>query len=328
MLRLQASDDDRGKRLDAVLAEHAQGFALSRSRVTALIKAGQCSVNGAVASSASQKLKGGEELTLAIPQAEDAVPKPQDIPLEILFEDDAVVVLNKPAGLVVHPGAGNHDGTLVNALLHHCGDSLSGIGGVRRPGLVHRLDKDTSGVMVVAKTDQAHQHLSAQFADHGRTNDLERLYLAYVWGAPRATFTIDAPLGRDRANRLKMAVSKRPDAREAVTRGQRLTTYGDPSNPAISKIQCRLETGRTHQIRVHMAHIGHGVVGDPDYGRGGRTRANRLPEDTKEAVLAFPRQALQAKTLQFSHPTSGEIMRFEAPLDEQLQELERMLTTV
>lgn len=326
VLRLQASDAHRGKRLDAALAGEAEGTGLSRSRITTLIKQGQCTLDGAPHTNPAVKLRGGETIELDIPRAEDPNPQPEAIPLDILFEDDALIVLNKPAGLVVHPGAGNPTGTLVNALLHHCGDSLSGIGGVKRPGLVHRLDKDTSGVMVVAKTDQAHQNLSAQFADHGRTNDLERIYTAFVWGNTKTKFTVDAAIGRDRANRLKMAVSKRPDAREAITHGHRLASYGDRENPTISKIACQLETGRTHQIRVHMAHIGHGVVGDPDYGRGGRTRANRFEETEKEAILAFPRQALQATTLQFIHPKSTEIMRFDVELDQQLQELEAILS--
>jgi 23S rRNA pseudouridine1911/1915/1917 synthase len=326
VLRLQASDAHRGKRLDAALAAEAGGTGLSRSRITTLIKQGHCAINGASHTNPAVKLRGGENIALDIPQAEDPDPQPEAIPLDILFEDDELIVLNKPAGLVVHPGAGNPSGTLVNALLHHCGDTLSGIGGVKRPGLVHRLDKDTSGVMVVAKTDQAHQSLSAQFADHGRTNDLERIYTAFVWGNTKTQFTIDAAIGRDRANRLKMAVSKRPDARDAITHGHRLKSYGAQDNPAICKIACQLETGRTHQIRVHMAHIGHGVVGDPDYGRGGRTRANRFDEVTKVAILAFPRQALQATTLQFTHPKSAEIMRFDVELDKQLQELEAILS--
>jgi 23S rRNA pseudouridine1911/1915/1917 synthase len=325
LLRLEASEDARGKRLDAVLAAASEDTGLSRSRITALIKAGHCSLNGKTQTNAAQKLKGGELLELTIPAPADPNPEPENIPLDILYEDDALIVINKPAGLVVHPGAGNPSGTLVNALLYHCGDSLSGIGGVKRPGLVHRLDKDTSGVMVVAKTDHAHQHLSNQFADHGRTNDLERVYTALVWGNPKTQFTIDAPIGRDRANRLKMAVSHRLDARQAVTHGHRVKTYGDKDAPWLAMVECRLETGRTHQIRVHMAHIGHGVVGDPDYGRGGRTRANRFDEATKEALLAFPRQALQARTLQFEHPETGKISRFEVPLDEEIQRLEAII---
>lgn len=325
ILRLQASAERRGKRLDAVLAASIEDGSLSRSRITALIKAGHCTVNGAMESNAAHKLTGDEEIILALPQAEEPEPKPEDIPLDILHEDQYLVVINKPAGLVVHPGAGNPSGTLVNALLHHCGDSLSGVGGVRRPGLVHRLDKDTSGVMVVAKQDGTHRHLSSQFADHGRTNDLERIYTGFVWGAPKAQFTIDAPLGRDRSNRLKMAVSNRADARIAITHVSRLETFGQAENPAVSRIECRLETGRTHQIRVHMAHIGHGLVGDPDYGRGGRSRANRFEEPVRSMLLDFPRQALQARVLQFTHPQTQETMRFEVDLDPDLQALETAL---
>lgn len=324
-LRVQASDEHRGKRLDAVLASHTDGDGLSRNRITALIKAGHCEISGKTETNAARKLKGHEAIALELPESEDPNPQPENIPLEVLFEDEALIVINKPAGMVVHPGAGNPTGTLVNALLHHCGDTLSGIGGVKRPGLVHRLDKNTSGVMVVAKTDAAHQHLSAQFADHGRTNDLERIYTAFVWGVPKTVFTVDAPLGRDRANRLKMSVSKRPDAREAVTHGERLAVYGDPDDPSLAKIACRLETGRTHQIRVHMAHIGHGIVGDPDYGRGGRTRANRFEEPAHSALLDLPRQALQARVLQFTHPKTDEIMRFEAPVDPEMLAIEAVL---
>ena len=227
-------------------------------------------------------------------------------------------MVNKPAGLVVHPGAGNWSGTLVNALIHHCGDSLSGIGGVRRPGIVHRLDKDTSGVLVAAKTDRAHKALSAAFADHGRDGDLERAYLALVWNIPaRATGTVDAPLGRA-ADRVRRAVvpEGRDDARRAVTHYTVLERYGEgrPDAAQAALVECRLETGRTHQIRVHMAHIGHPLIGDRDYGTGFRTKANRLPEPLRSAVEAFPRQALHAWLLAFRHPATEEPMRFEAPM--------------
>ena len=324
---LQASGADRGKRLDAALAAHGAVADLSRSRIAALIKAGRLTVDDVPETNPARKLKGGECIVLIIPELEDATPQPEAIPLSILFEDEALIVLDKPAGLVVHPGAGNATGTLVNALLHHCGDSLSGIGGVRRPGLVHRLDKDTSGVMVVAKTDAAHRHLSAQFADHGRTNALERVYTAFVWGGVRPAFTIDAPIGRDRTNRLRMAVSAGSDARDAVTHVARLETYGDPARPAASLVECRLETGRTHQIRVHMAHAGHGLVGDPEYGRGGRTMAARMGEPGQGALLAFPRQALQARALQFTHPETGEVLRFAVDLDADLAALRDALTS-
>ncbi|MGD1888519.1 MAG: RluA family pseudouridine synthase [Cohaesibacteraceae bacterium] len=325
VLRLQASPSLRGKRLDAALAS-LEVPGLSRSRITALIKAGHATLNGEPFANPAQKLRGEEAITLTVPEAEEPEPQPEDILLDILHEDADLIVINKPAGLVVHPGAGNPSGTLVNALLFHCGDSLSGIGGVKRPGIVHRLDKDTSGVMVVAKTDAAHQNLSAQFADHGKTNDLERLYTAFVWGKPRTRFTVDAALARAPHNRLKLAVSKKADERHAVPNVQRLESFGPQDRPAISKVECQLETGRTHQIRVHMAHSGHGLVGDGEYGREGRTRANLLPDEVREAVLAFPRQALQARTLQFTHPSTGEVLRFETPLDSDLEALEDALS--
>ncbi|MBV6657444.1 MAG: RluA family pseudouridine synthase [Devosiaceae bacterium] len=325
-LRLQASPAERGKRVDAVLASHAPA-GLSRSRVTSLIREGYLRADGAPFADPSAKVKGTEALELTVPAAEAPEPKPEPIPLDIVYEDQALIVINKPAGLVVHPGAGNPDGTLVNALLHHYGESLSGIGGVRRPGIVHRLDKDTSGIMVVAKTDAAHQHLSAQFADHGRTGALERSYIAYVWGAA-ATQTIDAPIARDRGNRLRMAVSNAKEARHAVTHVVSLATYGDTARPGASKIRCTLETGRTHQIRVHLAHKGHGLIGDQDYGRATRTLGNRLPEPGRTAAQQFPRQALQAATLRFEHPITEQIHTFTADPDPELEALERALTTV
>ena len=263
----------------------------------------------------------------AVDEAEPAEPEGEAIPLDILYEDDELIVINKPSGLVVHPGAGNWTGTLVNALIHHCGDSLSGIGGVKRPGIVHRLDKETSGVMVVAKTDRAHKSLSEAFADHGRTGDLERAYDALVWGFPqRMTGTIDAPLGRH-ADRVRRAVvpEHRDDARHAITHFTVLERFGaeQAEFTTASLVECRLETGRTHQIRVHMAHIGHPVVGDPDYGQAFRTKANILPEPLKSLVKDFPRQALHAKLLAFRHPASGEMMRFEAPVPAVMAELLR-----
>ena len=213
--------------------------------------------------------------------------------------------------------AGNWTGTLVNALIHHCGDSLSGIGGVRRPGIVHRLDKDTSGVMVVAKTDPAHRALSDAFADHGRAGELERAYQALVWGAPaRNSGSVDAPLGRARDRVLRAVVPEgRDDARHAVTHYTVLERFpAAASEAAACLVECRLETGRTHQIRVHMAHIGHPVIGDPDYGKAFRTKVNRLPEPLRTAVAGFPRQALHARLLAFRHPRTHMIMRFEAPM--------------
>lgn len=320
---LTAGDDAAG-RLDAWLAERVEGI-LSRSRIKALIKEGAVTLNGILATDPHRKVKPGDEIVVVVPEPEDPEPKGEAIPLDVLFEDDSLIVIAKPAGLVVHPGAGNWTGTLVNALIHHCGDSLSGIGGVRRPGIVHRLDKDTSGVMVVAKTDAAHQHLAAQFADHGRSGPLERAYLALVWGRPeRLAGTIDAPLGRA-ADRVKRAVRREVggDAREAITHYKVVERYGESADAraAASLVECRLETGRTHQIRVHLAHIGHPLIGDRDYGGSMRTKSNKLPGETKALVDVFPRQALHAFLLQFEHPATCETMRFETPLPADMQNL-------
>jgi 23S rRNA pseudouridine1911/1915/1917 synthase len=321
---LTAGPDAAGLRLDQWLAA-ALGSDFSRNRVQALIRQGAVRIGGAVVSEPKRKMVSGDAVALELPEPEPAEPAGEDIPLDILHEDDQLIVLNKPPGLVVHPGAGNWSGTLVNALLHHCGDSLSGIGGVRRPGIVHRLDKDTSGVMVVAKTDRAHQALSEAFADHGRAGDLERAYIALVWNIPqRRAGTIDAPLGRA-SDRTRRAVvpEGRDDARHAVTHYAVTERFGEKQEEfaRAALVECRLETGRTHQIRVHMDHIGHPVIGDPDYGAAFRSKANRLPEPLKSKVNAFPRQALHARLLAFRHPVSGELMRFEAPLPADMEEL-------
>ncbi|RNJ43677.1 RNA pseudouridine synthase [Mesorhizobium erdmanii] len=316
--------DAAGQRLDQWLAA-SLGPDMSRSRVQMLIRQGAVSVDGKPADETKRKMSAGESVSIAMPEPEPAAPQGEAIALDVLYEDDALIVINKPAGLVVHPGAGNWTGTLVNALIHHCGDSLSGIGGVRRPGIVHRLDKETSGVMVVAKTDRAHKALSEAFADHGRTGDLERAYLALVWGIPqRPTGTVDAPLGRA-ADRVRRAVvpEGRDDARHAVTHFAVQERFGENQQEfaTASLVECRLETGRTHQIRVHMAHIGHPVIGDPDYGQAFRTKANRLPEPLKSQVKAFSRQALHAWLLAFRHPDTHLTMRFEAPIPREMEEL-------
>ncbi|WP_289036299.1 RluA family pseudouridine synthase [uncultured Roseibium sp.] len=320
----QVDAEDTSKRLDAVLA--AQLDTLSRNRVQALIRAGEVTVDGAKILEPKFRVNEGQLLALTVPEAEDPEPLGEDIPLSIIFEDDHLIVVDKPAGLVVHPGAGNWTGTLVNALIHHCGDSLSGVGGVKRPGIVHRIDKDTSGLLVVAKTDVAHQGLSAQFADHGKTGPLERAYSALVWGAPSSLKgTINANLARSNVNRQKIAVVK-TSGRHAITHWQVKERFGSEDQPALASLmECRLETGRTHQIRVHMSHIHHPLIGDQDYGAGYKTKVNRLEEPLKSAIAGFSRQALHAGLLAFAHPVSGETLRFESPYPADFEELLRAL---
>jgi 23S rRNA pseudouridine1911/1915/1917 synthase len=284
---LTADADAAGQRLDQWLATALGERSLSRSRIQALIKEGRRH-RRRPPSEPKRKIAAGEEIAHRPAGARTRRAEGEDIPLNILFEDEHLIVIDKPAGLVVHPGAGNWTGTLVNALIHHCGDSLSGIGGVKRPGIVHRLDKDTSGVMVVAKTDLAHRALSEAFADHGRDRRSGARLSALVWGAPpRAGRHIDAPLGRA-ADRVRRAVvpagaRRRPPCGDAL-RGAGTLWRGQSDIAQASLVECRLETGRTHQIRVHMAHIGHPVIGDRDYGAGFRTKANRLPEPLKGLV--------------------------------------------
>lgn len=311
-----------GERLDAALARAHE--ALSRSRIKDLILSGAVTIDAKPVSEPKYRLRAGETIVLVAPPPEDPEPQPEDIPLDILYEDDALIVINKPVGMVVHPAPGSPSGTLVNALIFHCGDSLKGIGGVKRPGIVHRLDKDTSGVMVAAKTEAAHKHLSAQFADHGRTGPLHRAYIAYAWGSTQsASGTVDAPLGRDPGNRLKQAVLRQ--GREAITHYMVEARYGGDGWD-ITRIQCQLETGRTHQIRVHMAHIGHPLVSDGLYASGFATKVNKLPTELADTIRSLGRQALHAAELGFEHPDTGEEMLFEADLPEDLQALEDALS--
>ncbi len=305
-------DEQATERLDRVLAR-LQGD-LSRSRLQALIRDGQVTVDGAPVLDPNRKVAGGARIGLNIPPPVPAEPAGEVMALSVVYEDDDVIVIDKPPGLVVHPAAGHESGTLVNALIAHCGESLSGIGGVKRPGIVHRLDKDTSGLLVVAKNDLAHQALAAQFADHGRTGPLERAYLAIVWGVPeRRRGTVEAALARSTHNREKIVVVGEDRGRYAITHYE-LQESLPPALPMASLVRCELETGRTHQIRVHMAHLGHPLLGDPTYGSGFKTKANRLSEPQREALIALDRQALHAAILGFEHPRSGEFLQFESPL--------------
>jgi 23S rRNA pseudouridine1911/1915/1917 synthase len=312
---LTVPPETAGHRLDKWLAEAMT--AISRSRLKALIEDGAVSVNGKTETDPAARTKAGQSIILRIPPAEDATPTPQSMDLVVVYEDNDLIIIDKPAGLVVHPAPGNLDNTLVNALLAHCGDSLRGIGGVRRPGIVHRIDKDTSGLLVVAKTEPAHTGLSAQFAAH----DIERLYDAFVWGLPNPKFGfVRGAIGRSRHNRKKMALV--PGGKFAETHFETVDTFGKTS----AHIQCRLKTGRTHQIRVHMTSIGHPLIGDRTY--GGPRSILGLPIETGKLLKHFPRQALHARTLGFTHPISGEALRFESELPEDLLELQDALNGI
>ncbi|HEU4805875.1 MAG TPA: RluA family pseudouridine synthase [Nitrobacter sp.] len=330
-LGVVVTGDEGSTRLDRVLAVHSPE--LSRSRLKSLILAGQVfvaklsvanvsvakgSINPAPVRDPAYHVAAGDTITIDVPPAISAEPKGEAIALDVVYEDDDLIVVNKPKGLVVHPAAGHQTGTLVNALIAHCGESLSGIGGVCRPGIVHRLDKDTTGLMVAAKNDCAHQSLSAQFADHGRTGVLRRGYLAFAWGLPnRRHGTVDAPIDRHPYAREKMAV--RAGGREAITHWEvREAFNGRDGKPVAALLACQLETGRTHQIRVHLAHAGHPLMGDGVYGPHFKTKANQLGSLAHAALDALGRQALHAYLLVIEHPKTGEILRWEAPLPEDL----------
>jgi 23S rRNA pseudouridine1911/1915/1917 synthase len=325
---------EAGDRLDRILARHVAE--LSRSRLKALIEAGAVAVDGQTIRDPSHHVNSGTAIVVDIPPAAPAKPQPEPIPLNVVYEDDDIVVIDKPRNLVVHPAAGHWTGTLVNALIAHCGESLSGIGGERRPGIVHRLDKDTTGLMIVAKNDRAHRALAAQFAEHGRSGEpFERAYLAFVWGAPfRPHGVIEKPIDRHPKSREKMAV--REGGREAVTHWQVLERYfgtasrsskGDQAAaPVASLLLCRLETGRTHQIRVHLASIGHPLMGDTAYGAGFRTKASLLPSNAQVALAALAGQALHSHLLSIEHPSSGEILKFRSELPPDLARLRDALS--
>jgi 23S rRNA pseudouridine1911/1915/1917 synthase len=329
--------DAAGGRLDRALADALP--MMSRSRLKALIETGCISLtdaataistnpttSGATIDDPSYRVKSGQNFVISVPEAEPALPEPQDIPLEIMFEDDDLLVINKPAGLVVHPAPGNRQGTMVNALLAHCGDSLSGIGGVRRPGIIHRLDKDTSGLIVVAKNDLTHNDLSAQF----KARTIKRVYHAVVWGRLRpASGEIEGNIGRSPRDRKKMAMVER-GGKTSLTRYltlQALDGGSENGKPAASLVECRLATGRTHQIRVHMTHMGHPVIGDPTYG-GQLTPARRamISPEAAEAVKSLGRQALHAALLGFRHPKSGADLVFERGFPAELEDLVELLS--
>lgn len=309
-IRLTVPSQAVGQRLDKWLSSILKEF--SRSRLKNLLEQGCVTLDGDCHTplSAAQKVKAGESYTLIMPRLTEAEPIPQDIPLEIIYEDDHLVVVNKPAGMVVHPAPGFATGTLVNALLYHCGDSLSGIGGVLRPGIVHRIDKDTSGLLVVAKSDVSHHGLAAQFAEHS----ISRRYRAFCHKIPNpAQGRIEGNIGRHPVDRKKMAVVDTDRGKHAVTHYQTIQTFILNQKTAVSEIICQLETGRTHQIRVHMAHIGHSLIGDPVYSQKWRIDSSRLPALSKE-YASFNRQALHAEKLGFIHPVTKKTLSFHAPL--------------
>ncbi|MFK7943064.1 MAG: RluA family pseudouridine synthase [Paracoccaceae bacterium] len=335
-LQLTISDRGGGQRLDKALAEAAEatGALLSRSRIAALIDEGAVSGPGKAAT--KTKVQAGEIWTIALPFPVDPEPQPENIPLEILHEDADLIVVNKPAGMVVHPAPGSETGTLVNALLHHCGETLAGIGGERRPGIVHRIDKDTSGVLVVAKTQATHVRLSEMFAAH----DLDRLYQALTWGAPERAdprlgamdgvsfgpdgwLRIETQIARHPQDRKRMAVVAE-GGRTAITHLHAEQVFGDRDRPFAALVACRLETGRTHQIRVHLTHIGHALIGDPVYGRP-RSLSKAVDPVLATTLRDFSRQALHAAHLGFEHPMTGVHMAFDASLPESMNQILTLL---
>ncbi len=320
VITVEAQAEDAGSRIDRWLA--ARVPELSRSRIQSLIRDGHVRSGGTIGEP-RHAVKPGQIYEIEVPEAAGAVLEAEPIGLEVVHEDADLIVIDKPAGLVVHPGAGHASGTLVNALIAHCGTSLSGIGGVKRPGIVHRLDKDTSGLLVVAKNDAAHQGLSGQFKSHGRDGRLHRSYLALVWGTPSPRHgVIDAPLARSAANRTKISVARANAGREAITHFDVVKSFDGPGTAGVvSLVRLQLETGRTHQIRVHMAHIGHPILGDQLYGAGFKTRVARLHEDAREKVIALGRQALHAAELGFEHPRRATALHFQSAIPEDIQEV-------
>lgn len=320
IIRLDVPDACQGMRLDRFIAERLTQF--SRQRIKAIIQAGGVRIDTVTCLDASRKLRAGQAVELEAPPAAPALALAEEIPLDVVYEDADLIVVDKPAGLVTHPAPGHPSGTLVNALLSHAGTSLSGIGGVMRPGIVHRLDKDTSGLLVVAKTDIAHQGLAAQFAAHGADGRLQRSYAAVVWGGfDRPRGTVDAPLGRSVSNRRKIAVVGEDAGRRAVTHYAVEAQFSFDGPVVASRLRVELETGRTHQIRVHMASIAHPLLGDRVYGAGFKASASHLPPAAREALAVLDRQALHAARLGFEHPRTGEALQFESELPNDLKRL-------
>lgn len=334
LIHIEATATHEGERLDRFISSFLENY--TRSRVKEMIKSGCVKRDEKTIIEPNARVKPDDCYAVVLPPIKPAIPKPENIPLHIVYEDDDLVIVDKPAGLVVHPATGHWNGTLVNALLYHCGESLSGVGGVKRPGIVHRLDKETSGLMVVAKNDAAHLGLSEQFADHGREGPLTRSYTALVWGEPfPQKGKISTLVARSQKNALKMAVVK-TSGREAITHYQLLEKYGTSTqknkndNQAViaSKIICNLETGRTHQIRLHLSHIGHPLIGDPVYGVGFKSKADSLPQEIQNSIRQLNRQALHATTLGFKHPISGNYLEFVSDLPRDIDFLEKNLLTL
>ena len=320
LFRFEVTAEQQGQRIDSLLATLIANF--SRTRIKSLISFGEVKINESIITQQSKKVNIGDYIELNVPEPELPKPNAEKLNLPIVFEDDDVIVIDKPAGMVVHPAPGNWTGTVVNALLYHCGDRLSSIQGVVRPGIVHRLDKDTTGLLVVAKNDTSHIKLSQQFADHGRSGPLRRLYKALVWDTmTQDAGTIDLALSRSVTNRKKIAINKE-NGRFAITHWKVLERFGQKDhNPIATLVECQLETGRTHQIRVHLAHIGHPLIGDSVYGSHYNTKISKLPKKLQVFFSNFNRQALHADLLEFLHPISNQTLIFNSPLPKDFEKL-------
>lgn len=328
LINLITNKIDAGKRIDQFISQNSE---LSRQRISTLITDGHILLNDEVVILKKIKLTGdNEQIKITLPEPTEEILEPENIPLNVIYEDDHILVIDKQSDLVVHPGAGNSTGTLVNAILHHCGSSLSGIGGQKRPGIVHRLDKNTSGLMIVAKNDLAHNNLSKQFMDHGKNGDLERIYDALVWGIPKmSSGKIETKITRNDRDKTKMMVAKNTKNGKLAITTYRVVekVYNHKNEPLISQIRCKLYTGRTHQIRVHLEYIGHPVICDQKYGKGYNTKLMLLSSEYREQ-LKIDRHALHSSKLSFRHPISQELMKFESRLPDELNLLKNVLSGI